>query len=152
MANNTPYNKMSRNLKLFGIIALLAVAVVAFSSCTKEKKIVGKWKVTKATGDFDGDKGSTWTFKDNGKCTIESGDMEMDGEWSISKDELTIDFDEDRTIEGYRVNIKGVADFDIDDLTNSEMSLDGKVHMKVYYNGSLLEEETVKGKYELEKK
>lgn len=130
MANNAPQNNMLRKLKLFGIIALLAVAVVAFSSCTKEKKIVGKWKVTKAK--LDGDtlsdmKGAIWTFKENGNCTCEFVIGEVDGEWSISKDDLTIELEQG--------SMTMTCDFTIDELTNSEMELSGKAKETGYSDG-----------------
>lgn len=137
---------MSRNLKLFGIIALLAVAVVAFSSCTKEKKIVGKWKVTKAK--LDGDtlsdmKGAIWTFKENGNCTCEVVESEVDGEWSISKDELTIELEQG--------SMTMTCDFTIDELTNSSMELSGKAKETSYYDGERYTD-SYKLEFEFEKK
>ena len=152
MAYNTPKNKMSRKIKLLGIIAILSILVVSVSSCSKEKKIVGKWKVTSATGDFLEDKGNTWTFKENGKCTIPTGELEIDGEWTISSDNLTIDINQPLTIEGYNCNIKGTADFDIETLSNKEMSLSGNVNLKLYYQNVLVESEAMKGSYDFEKK
>jgi hypothetical protein len=96
------------------------------SSCQKnEKKIVGKWKVTKATSsdeDIDDilseyDKGCTWSFKDNGDCTVTFCGYDCDGEYYVSKNTLSITC----KIDGEKLD----WDMDIDELTNKEMSLSG---------------------------
>lgn len=143
---------MLRKIKLFGIIALLAVAVVTVSSCGKDNKIVGKWKITSASGEFSDDKGEIWTFKDKGTCSIVIGGDTFDGEWSISKDNLTIDID-DREI-----TITG--DFSIDELKSKSMSLSGEWTAKYqeddyyYYksNSKYTETVRVKANYDFEKK
>ena len=140
---------MLRKFKLLGVIALLAITVATVSSCGKDKKIVGKWKITSATGSFSYDKGETWTFKDNGKCVIVIDNEPYDGEWSVSKDNLTIDIEEDEfTING---------DFSIDELKSSSMSLSGEWVAKIdydyyYYKSSSKETERIRGSYEFEKK
>lgn len=109
---------MFKKIKLFATIALLAIVALSVSSCSKESKIEGKWKITKATGEFSYDKGSTWTFKENGSCTIALGEEDWDGDWSISKDELSIDLEEVD-------DIKISGEFTIDELSGSAMSLSG---------------------------
>ena len=130
---------MKRNIRLLGIVALLIAAMVFVSSCSKEKKIIGKWKCTSATGDFKEFKDETVTFKDGGKCTF----ADADGEWSISKDNLTIEAEED----GDKITF----DFTIDDLSSSEMSLDGTATVKYYYDGEY-ETYKAKGTMDFEKK
>jgi len=117
---------MHNKLKLFGLIFLLLTTVAFMSSCQKnEKKIVGKWKVTKATSsdeDIDDilseyDKGCTWSFKDNGDCTVTFCGYDCDGEYYVSKNTLSITC----KIDGEKLD----WDMDIDELTNKEMSLSG---------------------------
>lgn len=139
---------MLRKFKLLGVIALLAITVATVSSCGKDKKIVGKWKITSATGDFYYDKGERWTFKDNGKCVIVIENHTYDGEWSVSKDNLTIDIEEDEfTING---------DFSIDELKSSSMSLSGEWTAKIdddyNFKSSSKYTERIRGSYEFEKK
>ena len=76
---------MSRKIKLLGIIAILSILVVSVSSCSKEKKIVGKWNASigqdggetkffdgwielkdDLTGmsSFDNPKSFTWSYKE----------------------------------------------------------------------------------------
>lgn len=131
---------MKRNIRLFGIVALLIAAMVFVSSCSKEKKIIGKWKCTSATGNFKEFKDETVTFKEGGKCTF----IDIDGEWSISKDNLTIEIDDDE--------VKATCDFTIDDLSSSEMSLDGTMTIKEYHYEYGYETYKIKGTMDLEKK
>lgn len=113
MANNLPINNMLKSLRLFGFIAILAVAMVTVTSCGKEKKIVGKWKCTSVRG--EGWYGMIWKFKDNGEFIWQEDEGEDDyGEWSISKDELRIEVGDI------------IGEFDIDELTSREMSISGE--------------------------
>lgn len=134
---------MFKKIKLFATIALLAIVALSISSCSKESKIEGKWKITKATGsDLSYDKGSTWTFKENGSCTIALWEEDLDGDWSISKDELSIDLEE---FEGFKIS----GEFTIDELSGSAMSLSGTWTVKDYYDGDTDKE---KASYDFEKK
>lgn len=125
------------------VFALLALTIVSISSCSKEDRIVGKWKITHASGDLSDDKGGTWTFKEKGTCSFTLFELDFEGEWSISKDNLTIDCSETRN--GSKVNISG--DFEIDNLTSSEMSLSGEWIVKVDD-----EKDKIKVSYDFEKK
>lgn len=142
---------MLRKIKFFGIVALLAVAMVAVSSCGKEKKIVGKWKITSASGELKEDKGETWTFKEKGDCTVVIGGENYDGEWSISGDNLSIDLDE------FDEDIEVSGDFTVDELSSKAMSISGEWIVKYDYNydykGSKdSETEKIKANYDFEKK
>ena len=95
---------MFKKIKLIGMICLVMAAIVAFSSCEKEKKqgenpqesIIGTWQVTKAYindewwGDEEGEK---WIFKDNGTCNIHmfGGEVNYSGTYYIKENILTID-------------------------------------------------------------
>lgn len=107
-----------KNIKLFIMVAFLAAATtMMLTSCSKEKQIEGKWKITHASGDFSDDKGETWTFKSNSSGSFIFYGYDVDGDWSISGDELTID----AKINGYKL----VGEFTIDKLSSSKMSLSG---------------------------
>lgn len=107
-----------KNIKLFIMVAFLAAATtMILTSCSKEKRIEGKWKITHATGVFSDDKGETWTFKSNRSGSFICSGWDVDGDWSISGDELTID----AKLQGYKV----VGEFSIDKLNSSKMSLSG---------------------------
>lgn len=105
---------MFKILKLFCIAAFLAVVMVTATSCGKDKKIVGKWKCTNVRG--EGVRGMIWTFKENGDFFWdEEGDIDEDyGEWSISKDNLTIEI--------WDI----IGDFTIEELNSDEMSISGE--------------------------
>ena len=69
--------------------------IMCFSSCTKEKKIIGKWKIAYAKEAGYTDKnanGETWTFKENGTFVgyLAYFEEEMTAKWSIDGDELII--------------------------------------------------------------
>lgn len=118
---------MRNKLKIFGMVVLMLTTVIFMSSCNKnEKNIVGKWKVTNSTDHCED--GETWYFKDNGSCyvTCEEFGGELDGEYSISKNSLTITAN---YIEGYDYSVKLRWDMDIDVLTKKEMSLSGTVKL-----------------------
>ena len=137
---------MLKQFKLLGMVALLAAAMLMVS-CSKEDKIVGKWKITHASGDFSDDKGSTWNFKDNGKCSIVVGNSDFDGEWSLSNDCLTIDIEYSTSSSEGKV----IGEFDIDELSSSEMSLSGQWNDSWSYNGSR-QTRKYKVSYDFEKK
>ena len=68
------------------MVALFATAMM-LCSCSKESQIVGKWKITKAPSEWsETDKGETWTFKEGGSCTVFVYGMDLDGDWSVSKE------------------------------------------------------------------
>lgn len=110
--------KLSTLILLFGVLLTFCM-----TSCQKnENLIVGKWKVVRATGDesywyFSQDKGSIWTFKENGDCYVTLEGYELYGYYDISDKFLTIMVNFD----GSRV----VWDLDIDELNKEEMSLSG---------------------------
>jgi len=134
---------MFKKIKLFATIALLAIVALSISSCSKESKIEGKWKITKVSGDeISDDKGSTWTFKENGSCTIALWEEDWDGDWSISKDELSIELDE---MDNYRIS----GEFTIDELSSSAMSISGTWTIKDYTEDYTYKE---KVSYDFEKK
>ena len=138
-----------RKFKLFAIVALMAATTMMLSSCFKETLIVGKWKVSHISSDmntFDYDEGQTWTFKDNGSCTIFLMGVEIDGEWDISKGTLYIDLDKFYAKDYNEIKIDG--EFDIDELNSSEMELSGKWIGKV--DGG--ESESIKVDYRFKKK
>lgn len=51
MVDNIPQKTMFKKIKLFATIVLLAIVALSISSYSKESKIEGKWKITKASGD-----------------------------------------------------------------------------------------------------
>ena len=108
-----------RKYKLFLVVALIAATSMMLTSCSKEKRIEGKWKVTRASGDFSDDKGSVWIFKESGDVTFQVNEMDLDGTWYVSGDELTIDYHSDK--EGWDLT----GEFSIDDISSREMSLSG---------------------------
>ncbi len=143
---------MFKKIKLIGMLCLMMAAMVAFSSCSKEKQMVGKWVVTK--GSVCGEsipKGSFWTFKDGGKCVLEIWDTDYEGHYSVKKNTLTInvEYDFDGEIVGY------YGDLDIDEFSNKDknMSVSGKLtqfYRDEYYSDE--EEGPCKFSVDLEKK
>lgn len=128
---------MFKKIKLICMAALVAATIMGITSCSKEDKIVGKWKVTRVTGEIGGEKDDIWTFKENGSCSVVITGIDFDGDWSISKDNLSIDINEN----GY----KFVGDFTIDELSSKELSISGKWTYKNYG-------ESYKANYDFEKK
>ena len=149
---------MFKNFKFIGIICFVLAAMVAFSSCSKpEKTIIGKWKITKASLKIDGDeycssedKGETWVFKDNGKCSLYILYNDYEGKYTVRKNTLTIDVEHDFG-EGEVVTLSG--DLDIDEINKEEMSISGTVEYR-YDDNYYGDHETTKAKlaYEFEKK
>ena len=79
---------MFKNFKLIGIVCLVMAAMVAFSSCSKEQQIVGKWKITKAKingENHENDEGETWIFKEGGKCILHFYSADYEGTYSVKK-------------------------------------------------------------------
>lgn len=131
---------MFKKFKIFGLVALLAATTMVFMSCSKESKIEGKWKITKASpSEIEDDKGETWTFKEGGSWSGVIDGLDVDGDWTISKDDLTIS----TKMESYKVT----GEFSIDELKKRSMSLSGKWTVK--FDG---ESESMKANYEFEKK
>lgn len=146
---------MFKNFKFIGIVCLVLAAMVAFSSCSKpEKQIIGKWKITKAKYidegyDYGGDdKGESWTFKENGKCILNMmGGYEWYGEYSITKNTLTIDVE--WKWEDWHYTLSG--DLDIDEFNKNEMAVSGELYFTDVYPGNLSPSRP-KISYELERK
>ena len=142
---------MFKPIKFLGIVALIIATVVMFSSCNKyEKKIVGKWKIIKEKTDgesMDEDEGETITFKDNGTCTIVFWGGELDGDYSINGESLTINVNDDGE--------KYAFTFDVD-IKKSVMYLSGKCKYTYdeydYDYGYYTATDNFKVSYELEKK
>ena len=135
------YQSILNKFKLLGMVALFATAMM-LCSCSKESQIVGKWKITKAPSDWsESDKGETWTFKEGGSCTLFVSGVDLDGDWSVSKDNLTID------LEKYE-GVKITGEFTIDELKSKTMSLSGNWNAKT--EGG--ESRKIKANYEFEKK
>lgn len=136
---------MFNKFKLIGVAVLLAATTLMFASCQKtEDKLVGKWKITKAPSDLSDDKGETWTFKEGGSVSFFMGGEDIDGDWSVSNENLTIDGTLDYG-EGEKFKISG--DFTIDELDKKALSLSGNWTIKFYG-----ESEKIKANYDFEKK
>ena len=135
---------MLKKMKMIAMVALLAATTMAFMSCSKESKIEGKWKITKAPSELSDDKGETWSFKEGGSGSICFNKHDFDVDWAISKDNLTIEYKEK--------GVKLTGDFTIDELKSRTMSLSGKWTIKYTddYKGD--ETESIKANYEFEKK
>lgn len=149
---------MFKPIKFLGIVALIIATVVMFSSCNKyEKKIVGKWKVTKARQDGEANScledGGTITFRENGICIWEDGDdcgnHEYEMEYSINNDELIMEYSEKE--EDYTLKETFVLSIEI---KKSVMYASGK--MKFQYVAYEYPEESHNGEFkytlEMEKK
>jgi hypothetical protein len=139
-------------LRFFAVVALVAATAIMFTSCSKEKKLEGKWKITKSSTsesgyDFSEAKGESWSFKDNGKCSVHitwtsSYKRDYDGTFSVSGNTLSIDLDKD----SYGDKVDG--EFDIDELSSKELSISGTWTIKEEgYNPG-----KVKCSYDFEKK
>ena len=107
-----------RNIKL--MLLLCVFFTLSLTSCQKnEKLIVGKWRVSHVNGDpllnLSEDRGTTWTFKENGNCYVTLEGYELLGDYDISDNSLII------YVENYCM-----WDLDIDELNKKEMSLSGK--------------------------
>ena len=139
------YNKT----KLFCIVVLMTAVTFVFMSCSKEDKIVGKWKITKVSSELSEDKGESWTFKESKKCSVVIDGVDCDGEWYVSNDELTIYIDENTSWykDSYFVT-KLTGEFSIEELSSKDLSLSGKWKIK-WSDG---DSESIKVNYEFEKK
>ncbi|MBP5536390.1 MAG: lipocalin family protein [Bacteroidales bacterium] len=123
-----------KKTKIFVVIAFIAAtAMMMLTSCSKEKRIEGKWKITRvsiiSTSSSDseevewlkGAKDECWTFKANGTgFFVIASDYQLDGDWSISGDNLTI------TTEKDSYGIKNTGDFTIEELNGKVLSINGK--------------------------
>ena len=137
---------MKRMLRLT-LIAAVAM-IMCFSSCTKEKKIVGKWKITYAKEDGYNDKNAVseiWNFKENGSFTgyLSGLEGEITCKWIVDGDELTL---KGGDMEGSYYEI--IYTLDIDEITNKTLVVSGKA--KYYEDGELDDSWSVN--YELEAK
>ena len=150
---------MFKPIKFLGIVALIIATVVMFSSCNKyERKIVGKWIVTKAKVDMDGTglgcmKDGTITFRENGVCIWEScddcGNTETELEYSINNDELIMEYSEKG--EGYTQKMSYVLNIEI---KKSDMYASGKMKLQyeAYEYPELSRNDEAKCTLEMEKK
>lgn len=130
-------------MKKIFIIAIVAFTAIMLTSCSKEKRIEGKWKIVRSSGEFSDDTGETWKFNSNGNCICYIGGLDLDGEWSISKDNLAIEID----MRDYGYEVRKVSgDFTIDKLSSNEMSITGVWRSK-FSDGN----ENHKVSYEFEK-
>ena len=124
---------MFKNFKFIGIVCLVLVAMVAFSSCSKpEKQIIGKWKITKASLKINGyedafdDKGEMWVFKDNGRCVLHIFGQDFEGKYTVKKNTLTFDVEYDFGY-GEKVFVYS-SDLDIDEINKEKMSISGTIY------------------------
>jgi len=115
------------------LIAAVAM-IMCFSSCTKEKKIEGKWKITYAKEDGYNDKnaiGETWTFKENGTFVgyLSYFEQEVTAKWSIDGNELIIkggDLEGSESGSGWSDSWEIIYTLDIDQLDNKNLVVSGK--------------------------
>lgn len=117
--------------------AFALLTIVAFTSCSKtEKKILGDWEVTSSVLteissaylnlEFNG---SVWTFKDDNTVVCTQDGEAVSGTYTITDDDdLTMTFVQSETDEdGSTWNMKIVFDMDIEEITKSDMTLDGDI-------------------------
>ena len=134
-----------KNKLFYIVLTMVAITAIMLTSCSKEKRIEGKWKIDRASGEFSDDKGETWTFKSNGTCICYLGGLDLDGEWSLSQDDLSIELD----MRDYGYDAKKVlGDFTIDKLSSNEMSISGVWKIMWVDGGS----DNSKASYDFEKK
>ena len=127
---------MFKNFKLIGIVCLVMAAMVAFSSCSKEQQIVGKWKITKAKLDgenIDADEGETWVFKEGGKCILHIEGEDWEGDYSVKKNTLSLDLGNDYKESTITVKRTFSGDLDLDEFSKKEMTVSGKLKFTYDY-------------------
>lgn len=117
--------------------AFALLTIVAFTSCSKtEKKILGDWEVTSSvlteisSADLNLEfNGSVWTFKDDNTVVCTQDGEAVSGTYTITDDDdLTMTFVQSETDEeGSTWNKKSVFDMDIEEITKSDMTLDGDI-------------------------
>ncbi len=125
-------------------------ALVSFSSCSKDKQIVGKWKITKAIVDGEDasvfEKGKTWEFRDGGKCTLHIDGIDWEGEYALKDNTLSI------LVEYNGEHQEKIsADLTLNEFSKKVMSMSGNASV-AYNTGELgWESWTEDISYELEK-
>lgn len=118
-------------------VAFALLTIVSLASCSKtEKKILGDWEVTSSVlteissaylnPEFNG---SVWTFKDDNTVVCTQDGEAVSGTYTITDDDdLTMTFVQSETDEdGSTWNMKIVFDMDIEEITKSDMTLDGDI-------------------------
>ena len=141
---------MFKNFKLIGIVCLIMAAMVAFSSCSKEQQIVGKWKITKAKingENRENDEGETWIFKEGGKCILHFYSDDYEGTYSVKKNTLSVDVEVSRS--SWKDRYYG--DLDLDEFNKNEMAVSGTLKNTFYEEGYGSESNTEKFNFEFKK-
>lgn len=121
----------------FLAVAFALLTIVSLASCSKtEKKILGDWEVTSSvlteisSADLNLEfNGSVWTFKDDNTVVCTQDGEAVSGTYTITDDDdLTMTFVQSETDEeGSTWNKKSVFDMDIEEITKSDMTLDGDI-------------------------
>lgn len=117
--------------------AFALLTIVSLASCSNtEKKILGDWEVTSSvlteisSADLNLEfNGSVWTFKDDNTVVCTQDGEAVSGTYTITDDDdLTMIFVQSETDEeGSTWNKKSVFDMDIEEITKSDMTLDGDI-------------------------
>jgi uncharacterized protein (TIGR03066 family) len=109
-----------RVLSAVALAALLGVTGFADDKDEFAKKILGKWEITKSTGDEP--VGAIVDFLKDGKFTIsaklDGKEVKLDGTYKVEKDKLTTE-----------VSVAGKTEKDVDTikkLTDEDMELENK--------------------------
>lgn len=126
---------MLKKIRLIGMACLVLATLVLFSSCSKDKQIVGKWKITKAIVDGEDasvfEKGKTWEFKDGGKCTLYIDGLDWEGEYTLNDNTLSI------LVEYNGEHQEKIsADLTLNEFSKKEMSVSGNASV-AYNTGEL---------------
>lgn len=148
----------------------MAATTIMFTSCSKDKAIVGEWRcITASTSDSDFDlsltKGETWKFNDDGRCSVSlsfraSNKADIsNGDWTINGDELVIKLDPDTyTDVGLTAKDEWTGTFNIETLNKKNLVISGKWVSIVTINNTVYPEEngtetyTINASYEFEPK
>ena len=124
--------------------------MVAFSSCSKEQQIVGKWKITKAKingENHENDEGETWIFKEGGKCILHFYSADYEGTYSVKKNTLSVDVEDGGS--GWKDRYYG--DLDLDEFNKNEMAVSGTLKNTYSEEGYGSENITEKFNFEFKK-
>ena len=125
---------MKRKIFFVMVAVIAAVSMLMLTSCSKENRIEGRWVIRRVSDNLmgTGTEGHTWTFRDNRTCLIYLDGEDLEGNWSISGDNLTIGVNYYYNGEDY----KFTGDFTITNLGRKELSLTGKWILASTGNGS----------------